>query len=269
MSSEFQNTPGQISIAGISQGALLVNTYQIKELTNQLQYTADCEALQQVINQAIQGLTAMIAGIGATQLDQLTKLLPLLNLPGANPFAILKWIKKLVFGMITPQLEAYILYTMQLIELAGALADLIQVVGVLSDQIGQCSVSLDPTVVFNQQLQQVEGLIGSSLGRIGESQLLVQAVSQNATLFDTSNAIAFTQSVRNNLSVFREESATFMSTNVNTGNEESVWTEVPTIGSNVTFNANSTIVANGAVGLNNQVLKTNGTSLYWDYAVPT
>jgi ABC-type multidrug transport system fused ATPase/permease subunit len=109
----------------VSQGEIPLNTYQITALEDQIKNTSSCTALQQIIEQAINSVTSLISGIIQTQLDILADFFPILNIPGPNPFAIVKWIRKLVFGTAVTQYLAYIQYAIQLIDLSAALSSLI------------------------------------------------------------------------------------------------------------------------------------------------
>lgn len=217
MSSEHQSTPGKITIAGISQSDLLVNTYQLKALAAQIRGNDSCYALQQVIDQAMQSVTALIAGIIKTQLDILADFFPILKLPSANPFAIVKWISKLVFGTAVTQYLAYIQYAIQLIQLAGALADLIAAVEAASEELANCNITLDPSAIFKEQLATVNTALTDALGQVDEQAAAIQRVVGDAiklTTFDTSDPIKFIQSVDSGLAQFKEDAAVFTNISV-------------------------------------------------------
>lgn len=211
-----QSTPGQISILGVTQGDLLVNTYQIKALTDQIRYTDACAALQQIIEQAMTSIVALIAGIVKNQLAILADYFPILELPFPDPFSIVKWIKKLVFGTASTQFMAYVRYAIQLIQLASALADLIEAIEEALAN-ANCNISLDPTVVFRNQLEIVNSSIDTALAQIAAKQVDLQKVVGSAatlTTFDTSSPTNFIQSVNANIQQFQLDAAFFMGSSV-------------------------------------------------------
>jgi len=244
----------------IAQGSLLVNTYQIQALANQIRYTTSCAALEIVIGRALQQVTALIDGIIKTQADILADFFPILNLPGANPFAIVKWIAKLVFGTAVTQYLAFVQYTIQLIQLASALADLISAIESVSDVLANCSIALDPALILSGHLTTVNAAIATSLTGVQSKHNALQTVAGSVitlTSFNTSNASAFQTSVNTNLPQFKTDVATFMDSSV-------IPDTVPILGQVLTANATGgPYWSPNTSPTAGQILASNGSDLYW------
>ena len=124
----------------VSSGALAVNTKRIKDLTQQIQATTDCDALKLIVHTHVDEFQQLAKDALKEQGRQVEKILPIMKLPSPNPFSILKWIGKLVTGTAMPQLEAFIKYATQTVELIGAASQLASVVGQVAPRLQQCAI---------------------------------------------------------------------------------------------------------------------------------
>lgn len=120
------------------QGSFQVNTQHIDNLTKQIENVTDCTALTQIFEQHLDSVTDLVESKIETQLEILKNYLPLLTLPGINPAAIVKWLKKLVTGTIMPQLRAYINLLIQIAELQQSIQRLISAIEGADDKLKRC-----------------------------------------------------------------------------------------------------------------------------------
>ena len=127
---------------GISQGSVLTNTQHINDLATKIRNTTNCETLGLIVDQYIHSIVDLVAAKAQEEINIISNYLPILDLPGANPFAIVKWIAKLVTGTAYPQLMAMIKMTMQLIQLANALENLASALADAVENIEYCAVNL-------------------------------------------------------------------------------------------------------------------------------
>lgn len=246
----------------VSQGEIPLNTYQITALADQIKNTSSCTALQQIIEQAINSVTSLISGIIQTQLDILADFFPILNIPGPNPFAIVKWIRKLVFGTAVTQYLAYIQYAIQLIDLSAALSSLITAIQEAISLSG-CIITASVQTLIDD-LDIINAGVAVALIRVSEKSVSLQNVVGAAltlTTFNTSNATAFKSSVTTNLPQFKTDSATFMATAVTPDT-------IPIVGQVLTANTTGDPYWSPAVGpvSGQQVLASNSANLYWSPA---
>jgi len=127
-----------------------INVKHIQNLTKQIENATDCQALTLIFEQHLDGVTDLVEAKIETQLEILKTYLPLLNLPGPSPTAILKWLKKLVTGTIMPQLQAYITLIIQIAELQRAIQDLISAINDADDRLKRC---LEDGIINNAKFQ--------------------------------------------------------------------------------------------------------------------
>lgn len=118
---------------------LVVNTKRIRELTQQIRATTDCNALKLVVKQHVDEIKALAKKAVEDQTKLLKKYLPITSLPSPTPWGIVKWLGKLVTGTIIPQLEAFIKYTMEIIQLIKAVTELVQVVKDVIPRLKACA----------------------------------------------------------------------------------------------------------------------------------
>ena len=123
----------------VASEELALNIKRLRELTRDLENATDCDAIKlyvELIGAEIKELTADIKKEAKKILD---KYLPILSIP-TTPLKIIPWVKKLVTGTITPQLEAYIKMLKQIIELVQAINDFIQAVDKVLPRLKKCAV---------------------------------------------------------------------------------------------------------------------------------
>ena len=154
---------------GISAKELDINTKHINELADQIRYNTDCEVIKLVIEEHLGSIQDLFKDIQEEQKELLAKILPILQLPGPNPVAIVKWISKFVTGLVTPQLQAHIKYTKKLIKLAAAMLNVIDAIKEASKSLPECAIEIK-----NETLDQIKGevnnLVNSALQEIAASQ---------------------------------------------------------------------------------------------------
>ena len=117
---------------------LATATNNITKLAEQINNTTDCSALTKIFEQHLDSVTDLIEAKLESQLEILKNYLPLLSLPGANPAAIVKWLKKLLMGSILPQLKAYINLVIQIAQLQSSLQELIKAIENADDRLKRC-----------------------------------------------------------------------------------------------------------------------------------
>lgn len=182
---------------GISAKELDVNTKHINELADQIRYNTDCEVIRLVIEEHLDGLKDLLADIKEEQKKLLADLLPLLQIPGPNPIEIVKWISKFTTGLITPQLLAHIKYTKKLIQLVGAILNVVSAIEVASQTLPQCAIDIKNDALDQIRIE-VNGLVSNALQEIAGSQLAILAIvdaGNTITRIDTSSATAFLATV--------------------------------------------------------------------------
>ena len=182
---------------GISAKELDINTRHINELADQIRYNTDCEVIKLVIEEHLGSIQDLFKDIQEEQKELLAKILPILQLPGPNPVAIVKWISKFVTGLVTPQLQAHIKYTKKLIKLAAAMLNVIDAIKEASKSLPECAIEIK-----NETLDQIKGevnnLVNSALQEIAASQeglLAIIDAGNTIDKIDTSSPEAFIASV--------------------------------------------------------------------------
>ena len=138
----------KIATQSVNQSDLLINTKRIRELTQQIRNVTDCDALKLIIKEHVEELKTLAENAAKQQLKQLEKILPILHLPSPNPISILKWIAKLVTGTAYPQLEAYIKYSLQIIDLLKAITEIITVVESAIPRLKLCAQEIPQELLF-------------------------------------------------------------------------------------------------------------------------
>lgn len=182
---------------GISAKELDVNTKHINELADQIRYNTDCEVIKLVIDEHLGSIQDLFKDIKDEQKELLAKILPILQLPGPNPVAIVKWISKFVTGLVTPQLQAHIKYTKKLIKLAGAMLNVIDAIKEASKSLPQCAIAIKDEAL-TQIANEVNNLVTTALQEIeGSQQGLLAIIDAGNTIdrIDTSSPEAFIASV--------------------------------------------------------------------------
>lgn len=182
---------------GISAKELEVNTKHINELADQIRYNTDCEVIRLVIEEHLDSLEDLLKDIKEEQKELLSKLLPLLDIPGPNPIAIVKWISKFTTGLVTPQLLAHIKYTKKLIQLVGAILNVVSAIEVASQTLPQCAIDIKNDALDQIRIE-VNGLVTDALQEIAGSQLAILAIvdaGNTVQRIDTSSATAFLATV--------------------------------------------------------------------------
>lgn len=192
---------------GIAQGSVLVNTRKITALADQIKNTGDCESLELMISDAVDQVKDLISGIGIIQGLQLSDILPLLTLPSPDPFSIVSWLGKLVTGTALPQMMAYIKYTLQLIQLGSALSELQDAIQGALD-ISICSIN--PGEALSSIQSDIDDKITANLVQVSSAQDLIGNIVPGLPKFDTTNPLAFKDSVTDNLDSFNSTVSSYI-----------------------------------------------------------
>ena len=182
---------------GISAKELDINTKHINELADQIRYNTDCEVIKLVIEEHLGSIQDLFKDIQEEQKELLAKILPILQLPGPNPVAIVKWISKFVTGLVTPQLQAHIKYTKKLIKLAAAMLNVIDAIKEASKSLPECAIEIK-NETLDQIKSEVNNLVNSALSEIAASQeglLAIIDAGNTIDKIDTSSPEAFIASV--------------------------------------------------------------------------
>ena len=175
----------------------MINKQQIKEIVDQIKYTKDPESLKLIITDYVGSLKELTAGGSTVQADILKDILPILSLPSPTPPSIVTWLGKLVTATAVPQLKAQVKLTVQLGELASAMAEVAAAIkeaqAALKDVTGELKGLAD-------ELQgELGGVIGdlqstalSSLADIGNAQTSLNTIAGSTVSdFDTSSIANF------------------------------------------------------------------------------
>lgn len=182
---------------GIKVGAYSINTEHINQLAVQIQNTDDCEALILVIDQHLESLNDLLADIRDEASKIVTDILPIMKIPSPTPTAIVKWIKKVVVGSAGPQLEAYIKYTKQMIELAIAVTRLVVAIEQSQNTLEQCNV-VERTLGLDKLRGEIDGMISNTLLQVDtfqQSILDIVDVEGQLNRIDVSSPEAFLRTV--------------------------------------------------------------------------
>jgi hypothetical protein len=182
---------------GVSAKELDVNIKHVNELAKQIRNNTDCEVIRLIVEEHLDSVRDLFKDIQEEQKELLAKILPLLSLPGLNPAAIVKWISKLVTGLITPQLLAHIKYTKKLIQLGAAILNVISAIREAVQNLPECILEIKDEVLSEIE-GQINTLINSALTEIADSQqglLAIIDVGNTISQIDTSSPEAFIATV--------------------------------------------------------------------------
>ena len=166
------------------QGSFQVNTQHIDNLTKQIENATDCTALTQIFEQHLDSVTDLVESKIETQLEILKNYLPLLSLPGPNPAAILKWLKKLLTGTIMPQLRAYINLLIQIAQLQQSIQQLISAITSAEDKIRRCvegSIIEGTKFKLQQKINELTQPIDDALATVNSLETQIKAVIESPT----------------------------------------------------------------------------------------
>lgn len=166
------------------QGTFQINTGHIDNLTKQIEKATDCQALTLLFEQHLDGLVDLIESKIETQLEILKNLIPLLKLPGINPAAIVKWLKKLLIGTIMPQLQAYINLIIQIAQLQQSLQRLISAIENADDKLKDClenSIIQGSKFKLQQKINELKDPLDDALRTVNSLETQIKTVIENPT----------------------------------------------------------------------------------------
>lgn len=161
-----------------------INTQHIDNLTKQIENATDCVALSQIFEQHLDSLINVVESKVETQLEILKTYLPLLKLPGINPAAIVKWLKKLVTGTIMPQLKAYITLLIQIAELQRSIQQLIRAIENADDKLKRCielGLINDAKFKLQQKINELTDPIDDALRTVNSLEMQIKEVIESPT----------------------------------------------------------------------------------------
>jgi len=127
---------------GVPQ-SITYNTQHLNALADQIRYTTNCATLQKIISQHLKSVFDLVNAKVQEESNIVSNYLPILDIPGANPAAIVKWIVKLVTGSIYPQMMALITTTLQLIQLLQAIENISNAIAVAASNLEACAIQLE------------------------------------------------------------------------------------------------------------------------------
>ena len=186
---------------------LVVNTNRIRELTQQIRATTDCDSLKLIIKQHIDEVKKMAEDAVKEQIRAIKQSAGITSLPSPTPTGIVKWLGKLVTGTIIPTLEVIIKYTIQITQLIKAVTELIKAVKDVLPRLKQCAkeiASKDFLLGKNVQ-EKLEDRIAREIaeiicGAIGQSGL--QAIGNAVTAYRAvEDALDAAEELKNELGI--------------------------------------------------------------------
>lgn len=163
---------------------LATATDNITELAKQINNTTDCSALTLIFEQHLDSVTDLIEAKIESQLEILKNYLPLLSLPGANPAAIVKWLKKLLMGSILPQLKAYINLVIQIAQLQSSLQELIKAIENADDRLKRClqqSIIEGTKFRLQQKINELTDPLEDGLRTVASLETQIKSVIESPT----------------------------------------------------------------------------------------
>lgn len=151
----------------VGSETLAINTKRIRELTRDLKNATDCDHIKMQLGLTGDELDGLVKDIKEEAKKLLDKYLPIVKIP-TNPLKIIPWVKKLVTGTITPQVENYIKLLKQAIELAQAINEFVDAVDEVVPKLKQCAIDtlneeLEPALAL---IQEAKGAIDKEVARI-------------------------------------------------------------------------------------------------------
>lgn len=109
---------------------------EVKQLIDDINNNEICEVIQLKVDQAEDKVKAQIEEVTAEAKEIASKFMPIMKVPGLKKLP--KWAKKLVTGMITPQIKAYAEMIQQAIEMVSLLQELIAAVQNAQTKLTNC-----------------------------------------------------------------------------------------------------------------------------------
>jgi len=180
---------------GLSAGELVVNTRHIDDLTDQIRFNTDCDVIKLILDEHLDSVRDLFDDVIAEQKELLDKYLPLASPPSPTPTSIVKWIKKLTTATITPQLIAYVQYTVALIQLGRSIVQLKNAIQEAVRRLPECTLELKDHVLDTLE-REIDNVIKQSLLEVQNAQqkiidLVVSEVDTQITSIVTTSAADF------------------------------------------------------------------------------
>jgi len=119
--------------SGLSQIATEINNAAAA-----LEAMTDCEAIKELVKDAVSDIVDLTAEIGSEIAEILSTWLPILNIP-SNPLKIIKWAIKVATGPAGAQIFAIVLLAIELAAVAGAIARMAGAVSTAAQNLKDCT----------------------------------------------------------------------------------------------------------------------------------
>lgn len=161
-----------------------------------------CERLELLLDEHVSAVTNVLDGKTAEIAAIMSKYAPILSIP-SDPLKIIGWAKKVVTGMVDPQLSAAIKLATELAQLAGALADLASAVANAATRLADCieseirsaldgitdSLMQNATSLFNQATSIYEDIRDDALDQLNYNELLALSTDVQTQIGELDTAL--------------------------------------------------------------------------------
>ena len=185
-------------------GTTPINIPQLDKVVDALNKAenATCTEINLLIKEATSGIHDLMAGI-AKEIVKLEGIIPLLSLPGIDPFAIVSWLSKLVTGLIIPQLKSMLNLVVQLVKLAEKFFEMISSIQILLPKVAHCNLNLEGLLgSISSGIDAVFAPVMSTIGNMQTALLSFAPHIDTSVLLDTSSVSNFKSSTISNASDF-------------------------------------------------------------------
>ena len=162
-----------------------------------------CERLELLLDEHVSAVTDVLDEKTAEIAEIMSKYAPIMSIP-SDPLKIIGWAKKVVTGMVDPQLAAAIQLAIEMAQLAGALASLASAVANAATRLADCieseirgaldditnSLMENATSLFNQATSIYEDIRNDALDQLGYNELLSLSADVQAQIGELDTALA-------------------------------------------------------------------------------
>jgi hypothetical protein len=162
-----------------------------------------CERLELLLDEHVSAVTDVLDAKTAEIAAIMSKYAPIMSIP-SDPLKIIGWAKKVVTGMVDPQLSAAIQLATEMAQLAGALASLASAVANAATRLADCieseirgaldditdSLMANATSLFDQATSIYEDIRDDALDQLGYNELLSLSTDVQAQIGELDTALA-------------------------------------------------------------------------------
>ena len=141
----------------------------IKRMAEQIRNTTNCAALEIMVAEHVKSVLDLIDAAVLREAKKLSEALPLISLPSPDPVSIVKWLGKLILKDVYPDLESAVKYTIQIVQLASAVAEVVAAVAYAAEQLAACAILIPAEVtgaVINDLTKNVNVLVDAALSKV-------------------------------------------------------------------------------------------------------